>query len=59
MVGCCGQGPLRHRAMAEQDLMPSNGGEGVGGGSRVIRHSNGYLLRAVLFLLCYRNIKSS
>ena len=51
MVGCCGQGPLRQGAMAEQDLKPSNGG-------RVIRHSNGYLLRAVLFLLCYRNIKS-
>ena len=27
MVGCCGQGPLRQGAMAEQDLMLSNRGE--------------------------------
>ena len=33
--------------MAEQTLFPSNR-------CRVMRHSNGCLLRAVLILLCYR-----
>ena len=47
-VGCLWAGPteaLRHWAMAEQDLLPSNRDQR--------RHSNGCLLRAVLILLCY------